>query len=152
VSGDPFAPARRALLIGPAVALAGGALVYVGIAGDGLSWLLCVPGGVLALAGLLRLVGGATVLGLERRRKRLLREGVAATATVVSAREVRKQAGYPIYEMDLKITRPDGTETTAEKRGAIPPQYAGSVTPGTELPVRVDADAGSAFAVDWDSF
>lgn len=151
MTGNPFAPARRALLIGPALIAVGGGVIYLGIAGDGLAWLLCVLGGVIALAGLLRLVGGITVLALEGRRKRILREGEPSTATVNSAKQLGTKAGYPIYEMALVISAPDGTKSTVTKKGAIPPQFAGSLEPGTEVPIRIRAE-DKAFAVDWDQF
>ena len=149
VPGDPFAPARRALLVGPALALFGAGVVYLGIAGDGLAWLLCVLGGLIALFGLTRFLGGAAVLLFERRRVRVLREGTPATAVVQSARQIKTQAGYPIFKGELLVTLPDGRKETVQRRGAVPPQYAGEYTPGAELPGKVDPDDLSSFAVDW---
>jgi hypothetical protein len=150
LTGDPFAPARRALVIGPLLMLVGGGIVYLGIAGDGLSWLLCVLGGLVALAGLLRLIGGITVLALEGRRKRILREGEPSTATVDSAKQLGTKAGYPIYEMALAIPSSEGGQSIVTKRGAIPPQFAGSLEAGIELPIKIRPE-DQAFAVDWDA-
>ena len=151
MAGDPFAPARRALLIGPAIGLAGGALIYLGISGEGSAWLWLIPGALLAFFGLSRLLAGVTVLGMERKRVSLLREGVPATATITSSRLVRRKAGFPIYDIAMDVTREDGTRSTLSKQGAIPPQFEGSVDPGTELRLRVDANPHSKlFAVDWD--
>jgi hypothetical protein len=147
---DPFAPARRALLIAPLFIVAGGALVYAGATGGGLSWLLCIPGGLLALHGLLRISISAFFLLRERNRVRILREGDQATAKVVSARRTGEKMGYPLYEMELAITRADGTVSTVSRRGAVPVQYDGSLDPVEELPVRVNPDGGSDFAVEWD--
>jgi hypothetical protein len=147
---DPFAPARRALMVGPLFILAGGALIYVGATGDGLSWLLCIPGGLLALHGLLRISISAFFLLRERNRVRLLREGEQATAEVVSASRTGEKMGYPIYDMELQITRADGTTTRVSRSGAVPVQYDGSLEAGEELPVRVDPGGGGGFAVEWD--
>jgi hypothetical protein len=147
---DPFAPARRALLVGPVLLALGGGLVYLGVAGSGPAWLLCVLGGLLALAGLLRIATGAAVLLIERRRLRILRTGTPATAQITGLRELGEKAGHPIYEWDLSLKRPDGTVKTATRRGAVPPQYGGSFDAGDELPIRLDDD-GETFAVDWDA-
>jgi len=152
VSGDPFASARRARVVGPVLILIGAGVVYLGIAGDGLAWLLCVLGGVIALLGLIRFLGGTAVLLFERRRLRVLREGTPATALIRTTRQVRTQAGYPIFESELVITLPDGRTETITRRAALPPQYAGEFTPGTELPGKVDPDDLSTFALDWDAW
>jgi hypothetical protein len=151
MSGDPFAPARRALVIGPALMVVGGALIVFGIAGSGLAWLLCVLGGLVALFGLLRLVGGIAVLAIEGRRREILREGEASTAVVNSAKQVGTRSGYPIFEMGLRVRAPDGSEPIISRKGAIPPQAAGSLAPGTELPIKIRR-SDNEFAVDWDSF
>jgi hypothetical protein len=147
---DPFAPARRSLITGPLFALAGGALVYFGVAGEGLSWLLCIPGGLLVLHGLLRVTIASFYLLHERKRVRILRDGEQATAKVVSASRTGEKMGYPIYELELEATRADGTSTTLSSHGAIPVQYDGSIDPGEELPVRLESGGGSRFAVEWD--
>src|SRR4051812_37809428 len=98
MSRDPFAPARRALVVGPLVMLAGAALIALGIAGNGLAWLLCVLGGVVALIGLLRFLIGFGSLVVERRRERLLRDGVPATAVVKSVTQLGTKSGYPLIE------------------------------------------------------
>lgn len=151
MTSDPFAPARRALLFGPLMLLVGGGIVYLGIAGSGLAWLLSVLGGLIMLLGFLRLVGGMVVLGLERRRKEILREGEPSTATVNSAKQLGTRAGHPIYEMGLKLRAPDGTEPIVSKKGAIPPQFTGSLEPGTELPIKI-RPSDKEFAIDWDAF
>jgi hypothetical protein len=148
---DPFAPARRSLWLGPLLMAVGGGIIYLGIAGDGLAWLLCVLGGLVALFGLLRFAGGIAVLAIEGRRKAILREGEPSTAVVNSAKQVGTKAGYPIFEMGLKIRAPDGTEPIVSKHGAIPPQAAGSLEPGTELPIKI-RPSDQEFAVDWDAF
>lgn len=147
---DPFAPARRSLITGPLFALAGGALIYLGLAGAGLSWLLCIPGGLLVLHGLLRVAIAAFFLLRERKRVRILRDGEQATAKVVSASRTGEKMGYPIYDLELEISRADGTSTKASRNGAIPVQYDGSLDPGEELPVRVEPGGGGDFAVEWD--
>src|SRR5688572_2795866 len=106
MSADPFAPARRALVVGPLMLLVGGGITYLGIAGSGLAWLLCVLGGLIMMFGFLRLVGGFVVLGLERRRKELLREGEASTVMVNSAKQIGTQSGYPILKLALEIRDP----------------------------------------------
>jgi len=151
MSSDPFAPARRALLFGPLMMVVGGGIVYLGIAGSGLTWLLCVLGGVIALLGFLRLAGGIAVLAIEGRRKRILREGEPSTATINSAKQLGTRAGYPIYESALVVHAPDGSESTVVKKGAIPPQFVGSLEPGTELPIKI-RPSDKEFAVDWDAF
>ena len=130
--------------------LVGGGVVYLGIAGSGLAWLLCVLGGLIALFGFLRLVAGIAALAIERRRKAILREGEPSTATVNSAKQLGTRAGYPIYEMGLKLRAPDGTESIVSKRGAIPPQFAGSLEPGAELPIKI-RPSDKEFAIDWDA-
>ena len=152
VSGDPFVSARRARVVGPVMILIGAGVLYLGITGDRLAWLLCVLGGVIALLGLIRFLGGTAVLLFERRRVRVLREGTPATAVIKSSRQVRTQAGYPIFESELVITLPGGRSEAITRRSAIPPQYAGEFTPGTELPGKVDPDDLSTFALDWDAF
>ncbi|MGH2955496.1 MAG: hypothetical protein ACRDL6_00675 [Solirubrobacterales bacterium] len=149
MTADPFAPARRALLIGPLLVAVGGGRVYVGIAGGGLAWLLSVFGGLVALAGLLRLIGGIRVLALERRRKRILREGEPTTAVVNSAKQIATRSGYPIFRLGLMIRRADGEESIVSRTGAIPPRMADSLEPGTELPIMIRREDG-VFAVDWD--
>jgi hypothetical protein len=130
---------------------AGLALVYVATAADGAATIsLAVLGGLLALAGFLRIATGAAVLLIERRRVRLLRSGTPATAQITGMRPLGEKAGYPIYEWELSLKRPDGTVKTSTRRGAIPPQYEGALEPGDELPVRL-ADDGETFAVDWDA-
>jgi hypothetical protein len=148
---DPFAPARRGRIVGPAMMLAGAVLVYVGIAGDGLAWLFCVAGGLLGLAGLLRLLGGVAVLAFERRRLRLLRDGVPATGKILSTRQLGEKLGHPIFESEFELTAPDGTTHKVMKHGAVEPQYAGEMTVGNEFPVRMNAGDPSTFAIDWDN-
>lgn len=147
---DPFAPARRSLITGPLYALAGVALIYFGVGGDGLSWLLCIPGGLLVLHGLLKVTIAVVFLRHERKRVRMLKEGEQATATVVSATRTGEKMGYPIYDLDLEIARADGTTFRGKRSGAIPVQYDGSLDPGEELPVRVEPGGGTDFAVEWD--
>jgi hypothetical protein len=149
VTADPLDPSRRALWLGPLIMAFGGGVVYLGIRGSGLAWILCLLGGLVMLAGFLRMMAGVAVLLVERRRIRILREGIPATATVTSLEEIGKVAGWTNYKWTLSLTRPDGTVKTAERRGAVPPQYGGSIEAGDELPIRLDAD-GETFAVDWD--
>ena len=149
MTGDPFAASRRALWLGPAVMAAGGAIVFLGISGSGLAWIVRVVGGLLVLGGFLRFVAGVAVLLIERRRVRVLAEGTPATATITGLREVRRYVGWPIYDMELTITRPDGSLRETKRRGAIPVQYAGALSPGDELPIRL-AEDGETFAADWD--
>ena len=150
VMQDPFAPARRAVWTGPPMAAAGAAMLYLGVTSDSLLLLapLCALGGIVAMLGLMRFLGGVAVLLVDRRRKRILAEGVASTATVVTAEKLEQRFGYPMYAMELKVKMPDGSERTEKKRGAIPPAWEGSVGPGTELPVKV-RDGDGASAVDW---
>lgn len=147
---DPFAPARRALLIGPAMLLVGGGLIASGIAGAGPGWLFFVFGGLLALAGFLRTIGAAFVLARERRRKAILRDGEPSSAVVNSAKQLGMRFGYPIFEMGLKVRAPDGSEPIVSRKGAIPPQAAGSLELGTELPIKIRR-SDNEFAVDWDA-
>lgn len=145
---DPFAPARRALFFGPVMIVAGAVLIYLGITGDGLAWLLCVLGGIGALLGLLRLIGGGAVMLIERQRKSILRDGAASTAVVKTAERVETRFGYPIYKMDLLVRLPNGAEHTATKNGAIPPSWDGSLDPGDELPIKIRTE-DREFAIDW---
>ena len=145
---DPFAPARRALVFGPLMLLAGAALVYFGISREGAAWLLCVPGGILVLLGLIRILGGGAVLLIERQRKTLLREGAQSTAVIKSAERVETKFGYPIYKLELLVRLPNGSEQPATKSGAIPHQFDGSLEPGDELPIRIRPE-DREFAIDW---
>lgn len=147
--GDPFGPARRALFVGPLTMVLGGGLIAFGIAGDGLAWILCLLGGIVALLGFLRFVGGVAVLALERRRERLLRSGTPATATVKSVRQLGTKSNHALFEATLEIAEPDGTTTTVKRRGAVEPQYAAELAVGATLPVRIDPDNPSAVAVAW---
>jgi hypothetical protein len=152
VTADPFAPARRALVTGPVMMVVGAGLIYLGIAGDGLAWLLCVLGGLIALLGFLRLLAGAGSLAGERRRQRLLKEGLQGTAVVKTAEQVATKLGHPIYKMTLVVSAPNLPDSTVTKVGAIEPQFAGSVEAGAELPVRVDPGDTGTFAIDWGGF
>ena len=151
MTSDPFAPARRAVWIGPLVMVIGGALLYTGIAAEANSWLFIAGGGVCTLLGFLRFVGGAAVLGMERRRKELLREGEPSTATVNTSKQLGTRSGYPIFESALVVKAPDGTTSTVVKKGAVPPQFVGSLEPGTELPIKI-RPSDKEFAIDWDAF
>jgi hypothetical protein len=148
---DPFAPARRAIYIGPATMLAGAVVVYLGIAGDGLAWLLCVAGGLLMLLGLIRLVGAAAVLYFERNRKKLLVSGTPVTGTITSVDRLGDRFGHAMFRTTLSIEMPDGRTEVVERRGAVEPQYAGEMVVGATLPVRIDPAVPSALAVDWDN-
>lgn len=149
-SSDPFAPVKRMLWISPLLTAAGAAIAYLGAShGDALPLVAGAFGALLALFGLARLLGAAAVLSIERRRAKALREGEPSTATVKVVRDLGSKAGYPIRELVLVVRAPDGSEHTVKRRGAIPPQFAGSLEPGFELPIRVRA-SDLAFAVDWD--
>jgi hypothetical protein len=151
LTGDPFAPARRALLIGPALIVAGAAALVIGIAGDGLAWLLCVAGGILILLGFLRTLSAGAVLLFERNRKRLLVSGTPATGTITSVEPLGEKMGHPMFRTTISVVMPDGRTEVVERRGAVEPQYAGEMVVGAQLPLRIDPAVPSALAVDWDS-
>jgi hypothetical protein len=152
VGADVYAPARRALWVGPLTLLAGVALVIFGLSRGGAWALLAVPGGLLGLQGLLRTLGAAAVLLVERQRKRILREGVPATGVVASSERVRTRLGYPILEIELDVTAEDGRKGRVSKKGAVPPHYAGEFGTGNEIPLRVDRSDVSVAAIDWGAF
>ena len=152
VGANVYAPARRALWIGPLTLLAGAAIVVFGLSRGGAWALLAVPGGLLGLHGLLRTLGGGAVLLVERQRKRILRDGVPATGVVASSEQVRVRLGYPILEIDLDVTAEDGRKGRVSKKGAVPPQYAGEFGTGSEIPLRVDRGDVSVAAIDWAAF
>jgi hypothetical protein len=104
---------------------------------------------VLAVLGLLRLLIGFGSLQLERRRERLLRDGVPATAVVRSVTQLGTKSGYPLIEAKLEVTTADGKTAMSTRRGAIEPQYAGEMVEGASIPVRCDPDDPSRLAIAW---
>ena len=151
-AGDVFAPARRALWLGPLMILAGSAIIVFGVSKGGAWGLLAIPGGILALLGLLRTLAGAAVLLVERRRSGLLRDGVPATGVVVSSEQSGTRLGHPLFELELDVSAEDGRKARVTRKGAVPPQYAGEFAVGNEIPLRVDSDDVSVLAVDWNAF
>jgi hypothetical protein len=151
MGGDPFAPARRATWQGPLLMLLGGGMIYLGVEWGGFALALCILGGLVALFGLILFAVGTGSQLRERRRRRILREGVPSTATVRSIEEVRPDPRNPIYKMSFAVALPSGGTRDVERLGAIEVQYAGSIAVGTELPIRMDPDEPEHFAVDWQS-
>jgi hypothetical protein len=146
---NAYAVARRAALFGPLITIAGAVLIYLGASGTA-TWLLILPGVPIALFGLVRTSGGLATLGLERRRARLLREGVEGTALVKSSRQVTIRYGVPVMDMELEVETPGRNPSTQRKVGGVPWGYAEEVAEGAELPVRIDRKDPSNFALDWD--
>lgn len=149
---DVYAPARRALWLGPLMLFAGAAIVVFALVRGGAWALLAIPGGILALLGLVRTLGGAAVLLIERQRARVAREGIPATGVVTSSKHLRTRLGYPVLEIELDVSAEDGRKGGVSKVGAVPAQYAGEFVAGNEIQLRVDADDLSVFAIDWAAF
>lgn len=81
----------------------------------------------------------AEVNALNGERERLMREGVAAVATIVSIREnVTITALGAWHELELDVQPPDRDFYRATRRVALELSTAPHIRIGAELPVRID--------------
>ena len=149
-ASDPFGQARRAMLSAPMVGLVGAAVIALAIAAGGGALLLLIPGGLLLLHSLARFLIAFYSLRVERRRQRLLREGTPATATLRSVEQRGQKFGHQLFVADLEVQLPTGETRTITRRGAVEARFAGEVTEGATVPVRIDPDDPSTVVIAWD--
>ncbi|MDT5224626.1 MAG: hypothetical protein QOG19_2033 [Mycobacterium sp.] len=81
----------------------------------------------------------AELNALNADRERLLREGLAGTATIVGVREnISTTALGTWHELELDVQLPDRDSYRATRRVAVQLSTAPHITVGAEVPVRVD--------------
>jgi hypothetical protein len=81
----------------------------------------------------------AELIALNADRERLLREGLAGTATIVGVREnISTTALGTWHELELDVQLPDRDSYRATRRVAVQLSTAPHITVGAEVPVRVD--------------
>jgi hypothetical protein len=91
-------------------------------------------------------------LGLGK--KKLLRDGVAGTATVVHFKEMDEASnvGNAQHDFKLLITIPGREAYELQGLFRIPARLVGTVGEGDVLPVKVRPDQPTKAAIDWEMY
>ena len=86
-------------------------------------------------------------------KKRLLAEGVAGTAKVLSSVPTGQtdSEGRPMYSMTLQIEVPGHPPMQGPAVVGIPPERAELLEVGDSVPIKADANNPSLMAVDWEN-
>ncbi|HZO13495.1 MAG TPA: hypothetical protein VFB62_09550, partial [Polyangiaceae bacterium] len=83
-------------------------------------------------------------------RKRLREQGVAGNAQLLGASETGTRVNnQPLVELTLMVSLPGRSPYTAIHREIVSNINLGRLAPGTNLPVRVDANDPTLMCVDW---
>ncbi len=95
---------------------------------------------------------GWYMIGLGK--KKLLRDGVPATATVVHFKEMDEASNVGNAQHDFKLTITVPGQEPYELQGLfrIPARLVGDVGPGDTVPVKVHPNDPKKAAIDWAAY
>lgn len=133
------------VILGAVFAVAAAAVPFVApsVAPLGLVW-----GGVAVLL----LATGSVKVGRQRFRKRVLAEGIAGTAEIVSMAQTRIMINYqPVMRLRLTVSLPDRAPYEAQLRQLIPSVLLVRAQPGNVVAVRVDPRKPDRPVIDWNA-
>ncbi len=112
-----------------------------------------MPMGAIPVSGQMPGVGQPPAGDPADVKKRLLAEGVAGTAKVLSSVPTGQtdSEGRPMYSMTLQIEVPGHPPMQGPAVVGIPPERAELLEVGDSVPIKADANNPSVMAVDWEN-
>jgi hypothetical protein len=112
--------------------------------------LLRFPDNIGAIVAVGAIVIGVVLLRRARRTAWILRDGIAAQATVVDATETGTRVNHqPQFKLRLSISRPDEPPYEVTVKRVVPFMLVPRLIAGRPLPVRVDPDRRDRVVIDW---
>jgi hypothetical protein len=107
---------------------------------------------IFAATGLGLFIGGLFMVQAQRRRRRILAEGIPGTARIVSVTQTSVMVNnQPVMRLQLAVTMPDRPRYEVSVRRTIPFVLMARVQPGNTVGVRVDREDGDRLEIDWNA-
>ena len=129
-----------------------GIVVVVGVAIDPGSSALLSMGIVFVVVGAILLAVGVAIVGGQRRRRRVLAEGIAGTARITSVTQTNTMINnQPVMVLRLMVNIPDRPPYEAHLRQVIPFVLLMRAQPGSVVAVKVDPNQADRPVIDWNA-
>jgi hypothetical protein len=114
------------------------------------SMFLRFPGNIGSIVAVGTIVVGSVLLRRAGRTARILRDGIAARATIVAATDTGTRVNHqPQFKLRLSISRPDEPPYEVTVKRVVPFTLVPRLMIGRPLPVRVDPDRRDRVVIDW---